>query len=148
MKNRIPTFLLLSALALFSFSWKTAAPVQLTSYTKPTTDSLYTLTGVVTDDKGEAIIGANIQIKNTYTGTISDIDGKFTLETKNKCETLLISQIGHQKIEIKFCADQKEKRIVLPTDTRVVEEVVIIGHSTGKKSNCLKYGQVAYALYV
>ena len=97
------------------------------------TPSQKRITGNITDEKGEAIIGANIQIKGTSTGTITDFDGKFEMEAPVNA-TLLISYIGYlnQSVEI---GDKSVINIKLKEDTKMLDEVVVVGYGTQKKVN-------------
>ena len=58
------------------------------------------ITGYVTDPQGEPIIGANVVIKGTTIGTITDIDGKFSLSTENKSCILKVSFLGYKTKEV------------------------------------------------
>lgn len=87
--------------------------------------------GVVTDSAGEPLIGVSILIKGTTQGTITDLDGKFTLMAQNG-DLISVSYIGYitQEIQIK---DNKVFRIVLKEDTQNLDEVVVIGYGTQRK---------------
>lgn len=88
--------------------------------------------GQVTDKSGEPIIGANIVQKGTNNGVISDIDGNFSLNAE-KGETLIISFIGYQTKEVKTTSSFMN--IVLTDDTEVLDEVVVVGYGSQKKSD-------------
>jgi TonB-dependent SusC/RagA subfamily outer membrane receptor len=92
-----------------------------------------TITGVVKDDLNEPIIGANILIKGTSTGVITDIDGRFTLEVPTDA-ILLISYIGYVSREI-IVGNQTNINVTLSEDAKAIEEVVVIGYGSVKKSN-------------
>ena len=90
------------------------------------------VSGTVTDNRGEAIIGANIVVKgSTSVGTITDVDGNFSMQVPDKA-VLVISYIGYlsQEIEVK---DRRPIRVVLIEDTQALEEVVVIGYGTAKR---------------
>lgn len=89
--------------------------------------------GIVTDEKGEAIIGANIVEKGTTNGTITDLDGNFTL-TISGSAPLLVSYIGYQDKEIPV-GSQTSFNIKLLEDLQALEEVVVIGYGTARKSD-------------
>jgi len=82
-----------------------------------------TITGVVNDEKGEAVIGASIKVKGSSIGTVSDVDGKFSLRT-NSNSILVISFIGYASQEVAL----KGKNAISKLD-----EVVVIGYGTVKK---------------
>lgn len=91
------------------------------------------VSGVVTDKSGEAIIGANVMVKGSTIGTITDLDGKFTIEaTRNS--TLQISYIGYLSKEINLGEDLSIK-VVLLEDAKKLDEVVVVGYGTQKKVN-------------
>ena len=91
-----------------------------------------TVQGTVVDKKtGEPIIGANILVKGTTTGVITDLDGNFTLNA-SVGSVLEISYIGYQSIEVKATA--QPQIIQLSEDTEVLEEVVVVGYGVQKKA--------------
>lgn len=92
-----------------------------------------TLSGTVLDETGEPIIGANILVKGTTNGTTTDMDGHFSLEVDRTPTTLIVSYIGYTKQEIKASAG-KLIRIAMIPDNNVMEEVVVTGYGTFKKS--------------
>lgn len=85
--------------------------------------------GKVVDFLGEPIIGASILEKHTNNGTISNIDGSFSLTVKGGA-TLVISYIGYKSQEVKAIPDM---RIVLEEDSKVLDEVVVMGYGIQKK---------------
>ena len=88
--------------------------------------------GIVTDANGEPIIGASIVIKGTTNGTITDLDGKFSLP--NATGTLVISYIGYKTQEIALNG-QKQLKVVMQEDSEILEEVVVVGYGTVKKES-------------
>lgn len=93
-----------------------------------------TITGTITDDKGETIIGANVMIKGTTIGSITDMDGRFTLTHVPEGATLVISYIGYKEQTIKVGA-QKDLSIQLKEDSELIDEVVVVGYAAQKKVN-------------
>lgn len=93
-----------------------------------------TITGIVTDDKGEAIIGANIRVKNAQLGIITDIDGKFSLNNVPDNAILQVSYIGYKDQELKI-GDQTHLTIKMKEDTKLIDEVVVVGYASQKKVN-------------
>lgn len=94
-----------------------------------------TVTGIVLDDMGEPIIGATIKIKGQDTvGTITSIDGDFTLKGLKKGQTLVISYIGFQTQEVKYNG-KKSLKVTLKSDSKSLNEVVVVGYGTQKKVN-------------
>lgn len=88
--------------------------------------------GKVMDSTGEPVIGANVLVKGTTNGVISDIDGNFSIDAK-KNATLLISFIGYKSQEVKVTNAIME--IVLADDTEMLDEVVVVGYGSQKKSD-------------
>lgn len=92
-----------------------------------------TVSGVVLDPTGMPVIGANIMVKGTTSGTITDMDGKFSLEV-DKDATLVISYIGFASQEIKV-GNQTKLSISLKEDSEALDELVVVGYGTQKKVN-------------
>ena len=92
-----------------------------------------TVKGIVKDNLGESVIGANVTEKGTTNGMITDLDGNFSL-TVQKNATLVISYIGYvtQEIAIK---GNTNLNITLKEDSKALEEVVVIGYGTARKSD-------------
>lgn len=92
-----------------------------------------TVSGVVKDNAGEPVIGASIAVKGGTTGTISDIDGKFSLNVA-KGAILEVSFIGYKTQEFKIDSS-KSLNIVLKDDTEMLDEVVVVGYGTMRKKD-------------
>lgn len=91
-----------------------------------------TMTGTVVDTDNLPLIGVNVVIKGTSTGTTTDLDGKFTLTGENG-QTLVFSYIGMTLQEIVYKG--KPLHVIMKDDSKALEEVVIIGYQTVKKSD-------------
>ncbi|MDF9830559.1 TonB-linked SusC/RagA family outer membrane protein [Parabacteroides sp. PF5-6] len=91
------------------------------------------ITGVVVDDLGEPIIGANVVEAGTTNGTITNFDGEFTLEQVNGNQ-LQVSYIGYTTRTISI-GQSSSLRIVLAEDTQALDEVIVIGYGTQRKSD-------------
>ena len=89
------------------------------------------LTGIVADEKGEPIIGANVVEKGTTNGTITDLDGRFTIEVPSGA-TLQVSYIGYQVKDISV-GDRKVLNIHMTEDSQNLDEVVVVGYGIQKK---------------
>ena len=93
-----------------------------------------TIKGIIYDEQGETIIGASVLIKGEETtGTTSDMDGKFTLSVPQGA-TLVISYIGYHPQEIKI-RKRTALHVILKEDNQLLEEVVVVGYGTVKKSD-------------
>lgn len=90
--------------------------------------------GLVVDQNGEAIIGASIFEKGTQNGTVTDVDGKFRLNVQNYGNTLEVSYIGYTTQRIKPKKGDN-LRIVLTEDTKTIDEVVVVGYQTMRKTD-------------
>lgn len=93
----------------------------------------YVLKGVVIDAKGETFPGVNVSVKGTTNGVATDIDGKFALNVKSG-EILVFSFIGYKTREIPVTG-QKELTVKLEEDSEKLDEVVVIGYGSMKKSD-------------
>ena len=89
--------------------------------------------GVVKDAAGETIIGASVVVKGTTNGTITGLDGDFELSNVKKGETLQISFVGYQTKEIVW--NGQALNVTLEEDTKLLDEVVVVGYGTQKKVN-------------
>ena len=89
--------------------------------------------GIVLDDMDEPAIGANIVVKGTTNGTITMVDGRFELDVPQLPITLVVSYIGYVKQEVKVTTPQ-DLKIVLASDANMMDEVVVTGYGTFKKS--------------
>lgn len=91
------------------------------------------ITGTVLDATGMPVIGANVMVKGTTNGTITDMDGKFSLEVDNNA-ILVVSYIGFVNQEIKV-GNQTNLSIAMKEDAEALDEVVVVGFGTQKKLN-------------
>ena len=96
-------------------------------------DAGKTIKGVINDEQGETIIGASVIIKGEDTGTTSDMDGRFTLEAPEGA-ILVTSYIGYHTQEVKV-RKRSLLRVVLKEDNQLLDEVVVVGYGTVKKSD-------------
>ena len=90
--------------------------------------------GVVTDSKGEPVIGASIAESNTGNGTITDLDGHYTLDVPAG-KQIVVSYVGYKSQTLKITANQSVYNITLQEDVEVLEDVVVIGYGTQKRSD-------------
>ena len=92
-----------------------------------------TIKGKIVDSYGEPVIGANVKVKGTTNGTITDMDGNFTLNNVSG-GTLVISFIGYKTLEVSVKGTNLAK-IIMHEDTEVLDEVVVVGYGTQKKES-------------
>lgn len=101
------------------------------SYSVQNVQQKQTVSGIVKDSSGEPIIGASVLEKGTTNGTITDLDGKFTLSVSSNA-VLQISYIGYKTLEVKSSPNM---RVILKEDTETLDEVVVVGYGVQKKSD-------------
>ena len=104
---------------------------------KPTSDvqqsrKVKTISGTIVDDKGESVIGASIIIEGTSQGTITNIDGEYTLANVPENSMITISFVGYKSLT--FAANDKTlANITLKEDSELIDEVVVVGYGVQKK---------------
>lgn len=91
------------------------------------------ISGTVIDETGQPIIGANVLVKGTTIGATTDLDGRFLLDVDQPQVTLIISYIGYVRQELKAAGGKMVKVEMIP-DNNLMEEVVVTGYGTFKKS--------------
>ena len=91
------------------------------------------ITGTVTDEEGEFIIGANIIEKGTTNGTVTDMDGKFSLQVEDNA-VLHVSYLGYLTQEIRI-TNQTSLNVLLEEDAQTLDELVVIGYGVVRKSD-------------
>lgn len=94
-----------------------------------------TITGtVIGSDNNEAVIGANVWLKNSSTGAVTDVNGKYTIHVEGVGGVLEFSYIGYKKKEVAI-GDNKVLNVTLDPDTEVLDEVVVVGYGSQKKES-------------
>ena len=91
------------------------------------------ITGSVIDESGEALIGVSVLVKGTTLGTVTDLDGNFTLEVPTGA-ILVVSYVGYKTQEIKV-GEQQKLAITVEADNKLLDEVVVVGYGVVKKSD-------------
>lgn len=122
MRRFLKTSLLRSLLVLLTLICFSAA-----SYAQKT------VSGTVVDEQGQTLPGVNVMEKGTTNGTITDIDGKYSLNVGNNA-TLEFSYIGFETIELNV-SNGTTFNVTLVEDTKQIDEVVVVGYGTMKKSD-------------
>ena len=130
-QNFRKTALLMGAMALLGLGHSTnayaaGAPQEIQQAAKK-------ITGTVVDASGP-VIGASVVVKGTSNGVATDFDGNFTLNA-NPGQTLVISYIGYLNKEVKISANQTNYKITIEEDKKMLDEVVVVGYGTMKKSD-------------
>jgi len=108
-----------TVMALFSMTWGLNAQV---------------ITGTVLDDDGIEVIGANILVKGTTLGTITEIDGTYSLNLPAGATTLIFSYVGYKAQEVEI-AGRSSIDVVLQSDEALLGEVVVVGYGTQRRSD-------------
>lgn len=93
------------------------------------------VTGMVVDEKGEPLIGVTVKVSGTSVGTSTDLDGKFSLNIPAKKSRLDISYVGYRTQHVDVVPGQKLQTIKLEPTANDIDEVVVIGYGTAKKSS-------------
>ena len=130
-RNFGKTALLLSTMAFIGLGYSSnayaaASPQEIQQATKK-------ITGTVVDASGP-IIGASVVVKGTSNGVVTDFDGNFQLNA-SPGQTLVVSYVGYLKKEVKVTANQTNIQITLEEDKQLLDEVVVVGYGTMKKSD-------------
>ncbi|MCC8170502.1 MAG: SusC/RagA family TonB-linked outer membrane protein [Parabacteroides sp.] len=93
-----------------------------------------TVSGVVTDENGEPVIGAAVVVKGTTIGTTTDIDGIFRLAIPADAKTLQFTYVGMKTVELPV-SEKSQYNVIMKTDAIVMEDVVVIGYGTRTKKD-------------
>ena len=88
--------------------------------------------GQVVDENGDPVIGATIQVKGTKNGTVTDLDGRFSIPNAIG-QTLTVSYVGYKKVEL--VASTASLKITLESEVSALNEVVVIGYGTQRKGD-------------
>jgi len=107
---------------------------ELVAQTSATHQKKGTISGKVTDKNGEALIGVNVKIKGTNIGTITDVNGGFSLSNIDPSAVLLFSYIGMNNLEMKV-ENRTSLMVKLEDNSVKMDEVVVVGFGTQKKVN-------------
>ncbi|MDR2810655.1 MAG: TonB-dependent receptor [Tannerellaceae bacterium] len=99
------------------------------AYSEPIPEKKYS--GTVTDEKGEAVIGASISIKGSKTGTVTDVNGRFSIQAADGA-ILSVSYVGFTSKELKL-GNNTELQIVINEDNKLLDEVVVVGYGVQNK---------------
>lgn len=110
------------------------AQIQASNFKSTTGNLSKNISGKVVDEKGEAIVGASIKLQDSYNGTITDLNGNFKLNVPDgKNNRIVASYIGYEKKEIPISPDSNI--IQLQPDNLALNEVVVVGYGTQKRSS-------------
>ena len=104
----------------------------LSAFSAPT--GVIAVSGTVTDEGGEALIGVTVRVKGTSAGTVTDLDGLYTINTPGTTDTLIFSYTGFGQQEVAV-AGRSVVDVVLQPDAETLDEVVVVGYGTVKKSD-------------
>lgn len=128
MKNKLlkTKTLLLTGLLLFCSSVIMALPNDVLQQRR--------ITGTITDETKEPLTGVTVIVKGTASGTITDLDGNYSIEVPDNKTVLEFSYIGFNSQTITV-GNQNTINVVLKEDTKVLDEVVVVGYGTQKKAN-------------
>lgn len=91
--------------------------------------------GVVSNDKGEPLPGATVEVKSTTTRAVTDVNGKFSIDVKTKSAVLVITYAGYASREVEVNENSGSLKITMATQATGMDEVVVIGYNTVKKKD-------------
>lgn len=132
-KSQVPVSEVLNiALKDRNLSYNIISPKLIVIYDKKEKQNSSSINGIVTDILGEPIIGANVTIKNSNWGTITDINGNFSFDAPNAKGVLVISYIGYVEQELALNG-QNFFSVKLKEDTQTLDEVIVVGYGTQRK---------------
>lgn len=126
--NRYISILFAAHLFLFDAAYVVAQ-------TKPTRVATGSITGKVVDSGGEPVIGAQVKWKDNKSGTITNMDGVFTLPQQKDGKTIQVSSIGYKTADIAIQGRTKDLTIKLEDDAQHLDELVVVGYGVQKKSS-------------
>ena len=119
----------------YIYKWKKAAIVLLTMFLAISAYAQeLTLNGTVLDENNQPLTGAGVMVKGTTNGEVTDLDGKFTIWLNKKGVDITVSYIGYKTYEFRY-GGQDNITIRLEPDTELLEEIVVVGYGTMKKSD-------------
>lgn len=93
----------------------------------------FKVTGVVKDINGEPVIGATVTVKDAPGGTLTDLDGKFSIEVPDKDAVVVVSFIGYNTVEMKVSGRQS-LNVILEEDVQSLDEVTVVAYGVQKKA--------------
>lgn len=129
--RRILFLLLMFVFVQYSFASDSANDVKDTNNI---TQNSTTVRGTVKDQNGEPLIGVSVVVKGTTIGAITDVDGGFSVRTPDGNQTLVFSLVGFLSQEIAL-KGQTTLNVVLVEDAKLLDEVVVVGYGTMRKSD-------------
>lgn len=103
--------------------------------TMPALAATRQVTGTITDQAGEPLVGASVLLEGSRTGCMADIDGKFSLQVPEGNASLKVALIGYQTKVVKVAKGTNHVDIVMKEDAQTLEETVVVGYGTQKKVN-------------
>ena len=112
--------------------------IPLAGYSQNETSTQFTVAGVIVDATGEPLVGTAVYVKNEPgVGVVADLDGKFKIKvTKNA--TLIFQSVGMKNVEMLITKNEEKLKIVMKEDETKIDEVVVTGMSSQKKSSRLE----------
>ncbi len=90
------------------------------------------VTGIVTDETGEPLIGVSVVVKGTTTGVITNIDGRYSLNNVPVSGTLVFSYVGMKQMEVSV-ESRSRIDVIMSMESKIIDELVVIGYGTVKK---------------
>ncbi len=93
-----------------------------------------TVTGIVKETIGDVMIGVSVQIKGTTTGTITNFDGRYSIEANSPKDVLVFTYVGYNSYSVQV-GNKKDVNVTMTEDTKNLDELVVVGYGTQRKSD-------------
>ena len=126
-------FILVLSVCIIPTGWAGGKSISAIS-NSPQPQSKESISGKVTDKNGEALIGVSVKIKGSSIGTITDLNGSFSFSNVSPSTVLVFSYIGMNNQEVTV-GDHTTLSVVLAENSVNMDEVVVVGYGTQKKSD-------------
>ncbi len=115
--------------------WRTLLILMCSSLFSLSMYAQSTIKGTVTDENGEPVIGANVKVRETSTGVVTDIAGHFSIKVPANATALIISFIGYATQDVAITTKSNNIRITLLPGSKSLTEVVVVGYGTLKRQD-------------
>lgn len=131
-RSSIYGLLALSAMSFYPVSSAYAEQMKHNDTTMEVSQKKVRITGVVRDENGDVVPGASVIVRGTNNGTVTNIDGQFSLNVEAG-NTLVVSFVGYTNAELKITQDKSNYTVDLKPASQLLDEVVVTGYQTISK---------------
>ena len=133
-KNQLKLISVMLLLSGFSTGYIQAAPYAATTHMYSAQQN-NVCTGIVVDQNGETVVGASLVVKGTTNGTITGLDGDFSIPNVKKGDIIVASYVGYVNVEVVW--NGKPLKIILKEDSKTLDEVVVVGYGSTTKRDLI-----------